>query len=89
MPLPNSMNLRRRINTKINNINSNNKINGEGKKPWDVKPVTLKWHQFHLWIASKDFVFLEQLAKEQEESIARILRRLIRQYRIQMEDSRH
>lgn len=85
MALPNSTNLRRKINTKINS----SKINGEDKKSWDAKPVTLKWHQFHLWIASKDFVFLEQLAKEQEESIARILRRLIRQYRIQMEDSRH
>jgi hypothetical protein len=88
MALPNSTNLRRKINTKINSGKIDNKINGEGKNPWDAKPVTLKWHQFHLWIASKDFLFLE-LAKEQEESIARILRRLIREYRIQMEDSRH
>ena len=52
------------------------------------KADILKWHQFHLWIGSKDFAFLEQVAEEQEESVARIIRRLIRQYRLQTEQSR-
>lgn len=45
----------------------------------------LKWHQFHLWVGARDFKFLQQLAEEQEESIAHIVRRLIRQLRLEAE----
>lgn len=48
----------------------------------------IRWHQFHLWVGTKDFKFLEQLANEQEESIAHIIRRLIRQLRVEAERSR-
>ena len=48
----------------------------------------IRWHQFHLWVGTKDFKFLEQLASEQEESIAHIIRGLIRQLRVEAERSR-
>lgn len=53
------------------------------------RPVKgIRWHQFHLWVGTRDFKFLEQLAKDQEESIAHIVRRLIRQLRVEAERSR-
>jgi hypothetical protein len=55
----------------------------------DDRPIKgMRWHQFHLWVGSRDFKFLEQLAREQEESIAHIIRRLIRQLRMDAERSR-
>ncbi|HLJ91186.1 MAG TPA: hypothetical protein VKZ53_30585 [Candidatus Angelobacter sp.] len=37
--------------------------------------------QLHLWIPEKDFLFLHCLAGEEEEPVAKIVRRLIRQFR--------
>jgi hypothetical protein len=37
--------------------------------------------QLHLWITERDFRFLQQLAGEEEEPVAKIVRRLIRQLR--------
>lgn len=58
------------------------------QKSWNETSSSLKWHQFHLWVGFRDFAFLEKMAKEQEESVARIIRRLIRQYRQQVELTR-
>lgn len=59
--------------------------NIENSKNGDRAGQELKWHQFHLWIGSDDYSFLEKLAKQEEEPIARIVRRLIRQFRRQSE----
>jgi hypothetical protein len=64
---------------------ANNSNNIENSKNGDGIGQELKWHQFHLWIGSDDYSFLEQLAKQEEEPIARIVRRLIRQFRRQSE----
>lgn len=37
--------------------------------------------QLHLWITERDFRFLQQLAGQEEEPVANIVRRLIRQLR--------
>ena len=37
--------------------------------------------QFHFWLEQKDFLFLKDLAEEEGESIARVLRRMVKQSR--------
>jgi hypothetical protein len=38
-------------------------------------------YQLHLWIGEKDYNFLRNVAEAEEEPMARIIRRLIRQLR--------
>jgi len=40
-----------------------------------------KRRQVHFWIASRDYTFLRTLADREDESIANILRRMVRQLR--------
>lgn len=50
-----------------------------------VKPIKLNRHQLHLWIGEKDYRFLQKLAGSEDEPMSRIVRRLIRQLRIDTE----
>jgi hypothetical protein len=44
--------------------------------------------QLHVWISVRDYTFLKTLAKEEEEPVTRIIRRLIREMRMrQVSDS--
>ena len=43
-------------------------------------------HQFHFWLGKKDFLFLQDQAQEEGESVARIIRRLVREFRINAEN---
>lgn len=38
-------------------------------------------YQLHLWVNEKEHSFLKEVAAQQEESMAQIVRRMIRQYR--------
>lgn len=38
-------------------------------------------HQLHLWISDAEYTFLRKLARTEDEPIARLVRRLIRQMR--------
>jgi hypothetical protein len=70
-------------------LNYGNKPASQDMGPNGDRPVKgIRWHQFHLWVGARDFKFLEQLATDQEESIANIVRRLIRQLRVEAERSR-
>lgn len=43
-------------------------------------------HQVHFWLAASDYQFLQTLAKEEEEPMSRIIRRLIRHLRSSVSD---
>lgn len=43
--------------------------------------------QFHFWLWEKDFLFLRDQAQQEGEPIARIIRRLIREFRISAESA--
>jgi hypothetical protein len=47
---------------------------------------SLRKHQFHFWLGKKDFLFLQNQAEEEGESVARIIRRLVREFRIHAEN---
>jgi hypothetical protein len=53
-------------------------------KEGECRPASRK-HQFHFWLGKKDFLFLQDQAQEEGESVARIIRKLIRQFRINSE----
>jgi hypothetical protein len=46
-------------------------------------------HQLHLWIGHQEYAFLRALARNDDESMAKIVRRLIRQLRAAAEKNGH
>ena len=46
-------------------------------------------HQLHLWIGHQEYAFLRTLARNDDESMAKIVRRLIRQLRSALEKNGH
>lgn len=50
-----------------------------------------KFHkrQMHFWITTLDYEFLRNIAEEEDESMTRILRRIIRQYRKSLENTKN
>jgi hypothetical protein len=48
-------------------------------------PEKSKRHQLHLWIGEKDYAFLQRLAGTEDEPVAIIVRRMIRQFRTSAE----
>jgi hypothetical protein len=54
-------------------------------KEGGCRPSSRK-HQFHFWLGKKDFLFLQHQAEEEGESVARIIRRLVREFRIHAEN---
>jgi len=42
----------------------------------------IKRRQLHCWISDEDYVFLRRIARNEDDSIARIVRRLIRRLRL-------
>jgi hypothetical protein len=51
--------------------------------------ANIKRHQLHLWIGHQEYAFLRTLARVDDEPMARIIRRLIRQLRAAVEKNRH
>ena len=55
---------------------------------WVVaKSQGVRRHQLHLWIGSQEYKFLRTQARTDDESMATIVRRLIRQLRISIENN--
>lgn len=59
---------------------------GDPSDTAQAKPTKLNRHQLHLWIGEKDYRFLQKLAGREDEPMSRIVRRLIRQLRIESEN---
>ncbi len=51
----------------------------------DGRGQTTQRYQVHFWIGSKEYNFLKAQARAQDEPMARIVRRLIRQLRVAAE----
>jgi hypothetical protein len=57
---------------------STSKAGAGGSTPARAQPHR---HQVHFWIGGADYEFLRSLARHEEETISRVLRRLIRELR--------
>jgi hypothetical protein len=45
----------------------------------EIKKTNKNRYQLHLWLGKKEYLLLQEISKEEDEPMSRILRRLIRQ----------